>query len=159
MLTQQKIQELCFYFDGNLYWRKSRSGAQTNKRVGAIETDGRIRALIFGKRYRMHRLIYLYHYGYMPTYIDHIDGNVTNNSIENLRECTNQQNQYNSKLNIKNTSGHKNVHFNKRINKWSVYLRINKNKTYFGVYDDLELAALVATEARDKFHNNFARHF
>jgi len=159
MLTQQKIQELCFYFDGNLYWRKSRSGAQTNKRVGSIEADGRIKALIFGKRYRMHRLIYLYHYGYMPTYIDHIDGNVTNNSIENLRPWTNQQNQRNAKLHVKNTSGCKNVSFNKRFNKWAVYLRVNKNKTCFGHYDDLELADLIATEAREKFHKEFARHF
>ncbi len=132
---------------------------QQKKRIGTIEPDGRIRVCIFGKHYRMHQLIFLYHYGYIPNYIDHIDGNCKNNAIENLRQCTNQTNQYNAKISVKNTSGHKNVCWSKRRNKWMVQLRIRKQKTIFGFYDDLELAALVAMEAREKFHKTYARHF
>jgi hypothetical protein len=35
---------------------------------------------------------------------------------------------------------------------------INGKDVHFGSYDDIELADLVATEARDKYFGNFARH-
>jgi hypothetical protein len=39
-----------------------------------------------------------------------------------------------------------------------VCVRVNKKEKYFGIYDDIELAELVATEVRNKYHKEFARH-
>ena len=36
--------------------------------------------------------------------------------------------------------------------------RVNKKPKYIGVYEDLELAELVAMEARNKYHGQFANH-
>jgi hypothetical protein len=91
--------------------------------------------------------------------VDHIDGNPSNNRIENLRGATNAQNLQNAKIHQNNTSGIKNVHFDKQKNRWNVQLRIDKKIKHFGLYKDLELAELVATEARNKYHGDFARHF
>ena len=59
------------------------------------------------------------------------------------------------KLKIDNKSGSKNVHWNKQRNKWTVMIRVDKKQKYIGLFEDLELAELVATEARDKYHKEF----
>ena len=41
------------------------------------------------KAYKLHRVIWLWHYGTEPDKIDHIDRNKDNNRIENLRTTTN----------------------------------------------------------------------
>jgi len=98
------------------------------------------------------------HHNYFPEYIDHIDNNPLNNKIENLRECTLSQNSQNQKLKSNNTSRIKNVTWHKRVKKWQVQIMINGKNKYFGVYEDLHLAELVATEARIKYYAEFARH-
>ena len=106
----------------------------------------------------MHRLIFLFHYGYLPKIIDHIDGNPLNNDIKNLRESTHIENCQNAKKRTTNTSGCKNVSWHKPANKWAVRLSINQKKVFFGLFEDIELADLVAHEARDLYHGKFARH-
>ena len=76
--------------------------------------------------------------------------------VENLREATNQQNQFNVGLLGRNKSGVKNVVWNRC--KWKVYMRINSKTKNLGAFEDLELAELVAIEARNKFHGEFVNH-
>ena len=57
----------------------------------------------------LHRLVFLVHHNYLPNIVDHIDGEKTNNSIDNLREATHSQNMMNSKKGKNNTSGFKGV--------------------------------------------------
>ena len=98
------------------------------------------------------------HYGHCPALLDHKDGNPLNNHVHNLREATLSQNAINAKKFSTNKSGVKNVSWHKGTNKWVVKININKNTIHFGGYDDLELADLVAMEARDKYCQQFARH-
>jgi hypothetical protein len=95
--------------------------------------------------------------GYVADIIDHIDGNTSNNRPENLRAATHLGNARNAKKRKDNKSGHKNVFWNKSANKWAVSLSVNNKLRHFGYFEDLELAAFVASEARDKYHGEFAR--
>ena len=95
----------------------------------------------------------------MPKLIDHIDNDPSNNKIENLREATRHQNGTNAKTWSNNISGAKNVSWHKQCKKWRVRVSINKKMETIGLFDDFDLAELVAVEARNKFHGNFARHF
>ena len=152
MITATEAAELYEYVDGVLCWKN------TNYPAGSKRKDGYIcNVKIQGKNYLAHRLIFLLHYGYLPNVVDHIDGNPSNNRIENLRESSMQTNQYNRKINKNNTSGIKNVYFCKKAQKWRVELKVNKQKKSFGRYEDLELAEFVAHEARQKYHKEFSR--
>ncbi len=54
-------------------------------------------------------------------------------------------------------SGIKNVLWNKQKNKWAVQVRTDFGRLYFGLYEDLELACLVASEAINKYHGQYAK--
>lgn len=150
--NQTTIQSLFEDKDGGLYWRK------TGKKAGTLHRTKYIQVGIDGKSYNAHRLMFMLHYGWVPEVIDHIDGNRSNNKIENLRPATWTQNLQNMKLRPNNKSGCKNVSWSSAKQKWAVQLSINGRQRNLGRFDDLELADLVATEARNKYHGAFARH-
>jgi len=169
-LTQEKVHELFEYRDGELFWKKrpvtdflsEHDANQWNSkhagtRAGCYGKKPYVYTAIGHKNIAIHRLIFLMQYGYLPKMIDHADGNPRNNKIENLREATPLQNQRNQKLPSHNTSGFKGVIWHKKLNKWMVKIKVNKIQKYFGIYEDIELADLVAQEARNKYHGNFAR--
>lgn len=159
ILTQDYLHQIFDYKDGNLYWK---SDMRANKRNGFIagsdcESNRYIATQINGKKYKNHRLVFLYHHGYFPKMIDHIDNNTKNNKIENLREVCFVKNQYNAKIRKDNKSGCKGVIFNKASKKWYVQLTINKQKKHFGIYSDIDYAKFVAEAMRYKYHKEFAR--
>lgn len=159
MITQELVRHLFNYKDGILTWKNPTSKKfKPGDVAGWINNLGYTRVKINRKKYLIHRLIYLYHHGNLPKYIDHIDGDPLNNKVENLRECTLSQNIHNSKLCKINTSGAKGVSWNKRKQKWMVYLGLGCKRKHIGYFDDFELAELVAIEAREKYHRGFARH-
>jgi hypothetical protein len=134
------------YKDGELY--------RNGKIAGTVTTTGYKQVYLDKKVYLAHRVIFAMHWGFLPQFIDHIDGNRLNNKIENLRQCTQQQNQYNTKAKAKNKVGIKNVQWAR--NTYRVDIRINGKLTYLGSFKDVELAELVAQEARKKYHGEFA---
>ena len=151
------LNELFEYKDGNLYWIKPLSGKAKHRKIaGNINKKGRSIG-IYNKNYLAHRLIFLWHHGYLPKYIDHIDGNPFNNRIENLREATHQQNMCNAKKSIANSSGYKNVSWDASSKKWRVRLKIDKKEKQFGSYKDIEEANLVAIKLRKMYFGEFAR--
>ena len=148
----RKFLEVFEYQDGKLY----RKHGQFKGIAGTVHGAGYEQVKIGKKTYRSHRVIFAMHHGYMPEMLDHVDGNKLNNRVENLREATNQQNQFNVGLLGRNKSGVKNVVWNRC--KWKVYMRINSKTKNLGAFEDLELAELVAIEARNKFHGEFVNH-
>ena len=159
MITQQELLNSFSYADGKLYWKHNCKGHfLIGKEAGKLNKFGYYYVVFKQKRYRLHRLIYMYHYGEMPICIDHIDNNPTNNKIENLRSATFKQNMQNMKKPKSNTSGIKNVSWCKAASKWGVRMKIDNGYKHLGLFEDIELAELVAIEARNKYHGVFARH-
>jgi hypothetical protein len=157
MLTQQQVIDLFAYEDGQLIYRQTRKGHKPL--AGGLANTGYWRVNINGKKYQAHRLIYLMFHGHTPTFVDHIDGDKTNNKIENLRAATREQNQHNRKVRRDNISGAKNVRWDKKAAKWRVIVsRPHSKQQHIGFFDDLDLAKFVASEHHDKYHGDFARH-
>jgi hypothetical protein len=160
IITQDFLHEYFNYIDGKLFYKKKLAINSKNKignEVGYL-TDGRYKSVvIFQKRYYLHRLIFLFHHGHLPKIIDHIDGNILNNKIENLRSCTQQQNTFNSKCKSNNKTGIKNICWNKTKNKYEVFLSVNKKSKYFGSYNDIDYAIFIADAMRHKYHKEYYR--
>jgi len=152
MITQKYLHSLFNYVDGDLVWKVSRQKVAIGTVAGYVNPNGYKYITLDKKRHKAHRLVFMYHFGYLPKEIDHIDRNKLNNRIENLQEISHSDNCKNVGLKKSNTSGIPNVSFNKTKNKYQVRLRINQKTTSFGYYDDLNLAELVAIEARDKHY-------
>jgi hypothetical protein len=156
--TKEYLHQIFEYKDGHLYWKINKQSICAGDKTGTLGSNGYFRTIIKKKSYLVHRLIFLFHYGHLPLTIDHIDGNPLNNNIDNLREATQSENICNAKLYKNSTSGIKNVYLHKAANKWAVRLSINQKRVFLGLFEDLELADLVAQEARALYHGKFARH-
>ena len=156
-MDKDLVNRLFEYRDGKLYWKNNRGRIRAGDEAGCVRPDGYMRVRINFVSYYAHRIVFLMHHGYMPQNIDHINGNRSYNRIENLRECTPSQNQKNRKPEA-SKSGIKGVIWNKDRNSWTVRVTINGKSKYIGSFKDIDLAELVAIEAREKHHGEFVRH-
>ena len=103
---------------------------------------------------RLHRMIMGEPDGKM---IDHINVNPLDNRRENLRVCTNQQNQCNKTKYKNNKSGFKGVYFNKQNQKFAAQIRLNGKKKQLGYFATAEAAHECYKRAAIKYHGEFAR--
>jgi len=96
-LTREYLKSVLSYDDGSLFWKNPQSNrVKAGERAGTyVKTIGYRRVYVKGVPYLEHRLIYMYHHGYLPTYLDHIDMNKLNNRIDNLRETNHSLNGHN----------------------------------------------------------------
>jgi len=157
MIDKELVSQIYEYKDGALYWKNCSKKNKNGKLAGNINSNGYCRVWVNKKLYDSHRIIFLMFHGYIPENVDHIDGNPLNNKIENLRAATYRQNAQNRKVRKDNELGIKGI--KKNGNKFMVRVQIKTNKRKcFGSFDNLELAELVAIEARDKYHKEFAKH-
>ena len=144
--------------DGKLYWK-----INTNKSKNLIGKEAGCNKHTYGtvmldkKSYCVHRVIYCMHTGEWPEVIDHINNNPKDHRIENLRAATHSTNNMNKVAQSNNTSGIKNVCWNKTHNRWSVQIQAQGKRVFSKMFKNIELAELVAIEARAKYHGEFAR--
>lgn len=90
-------------------------------------------------------------------HVDHINGDTLDNRRTNLRECSNQQNQYNSKKPKTNTSGYKGVSWYKPYKKWRATIRISGKKKHLGYFSDLQEAYQAYCQASLENHKEFSK--
>ena len=108
----------------------------------------------------LHRRIWIDNFGAIPEgfVVHHKDGDWTNNRIENLREATPTQNNWNAKGKARSKSHLKGVSWSKQLNKWIARIRIGGGKRlHLGVFETPELAHRAYANAAQIHHGNFAR--
>lgn len=87
--------------------------------------------------------------------IDHINGNRSDNRRCNLRIVDNQHNCWNSTISSNNTSGHKNVVFDKQRNMWRI--RISKDgKEYTWHSKEFDEACRIAEEKHKQLFGEYS---
>lgn len=150
-LTADSLKEWFEYKEGNLFWKqKPCRWIKIGDKVGSLRKDGYVEVGFKNKQYLLHRLIFLYHYNYLPDLIDHIDQNPSNNKIENLREASKKQNSYNSKLFKHNKSGHRGISWSKRDGKWVVRYKTEEKYIYGGSFINMYEAILCRQKLEKK---------
>lgn len=160
-ITQEFLKEHFEYRDGHLWWIKKTSKHSSTKlgqQFGNYVNNGYRQGEVFSKRYLEHRLIWFYHYGIWPKeFLDHINGIKDDNRIENLREATSQQNQFNKKSWGK-TSQYKGVSWRKESNRWKAAYRFKGKKFDLGYYDTELEAAEAYRKATEHLHQEYQNY-
>lgn len=158
-LTRDDITSLIDYdpLTGAFKWKVNYSMASKNNGVaGTIDYQGYRRIIIWGRGYRAHHIAWLIAKGKWPDeQIDHINGEKSDNRIENLREATNTENNRNKGLRKDNKSGFKGV--SRCGGKWKAELKHENNRIYLGLYRTPEEAHVAYAEKAKELRGDFAR--
>lgn len=146
ILTQAELKRQLLYNPetGLFTWLVSNSNrVKIGSIAGNINKDGRIEIGINKKVYKAHRIAWLYVHGYLPELgIDHINGNASDNRINNLRHVSQRCNMQNCKISSNNTSGFPGVCWHKQNNNWLAAIMINRKKCNLGSHPTALEAAL-----------------
>jgi hypothetical protein len=158
-LTQERLKELLHYDPetGVFTWIGTKARRIANgDEAGSVRERYRIINIDY-KPTGAHRLAWLYVYGYAPSLIDHKDGDGLNNSITNLRECTDTQNKQNSKRPAHNKTGFKGVSWHSARQAFRATINVRRKQIHLGFFSSAQDAhdAYVA-KARELF-GEFAR--
>lgn len=158
--TKELIRELFQYREDGVLVRRVRTANsnQVGDVISSSDSNGYIRTNIKGSNYKVHRLIYIYHYGNIPDgiHIDHINGVVDDNRIDNLQTLSTKDNIRKQKTNCRNTSGHRGITFSKKKRKWQAQITVDELKMWIGYYDTPEEAALAYDQAAMIHYGRFA---
>jgi hypothetical protein len=129
----QNVRSNFVYKDGRLYDKEGKDKSTKHSR-------GYRQLYLNGTCFLLHRLIFFYFHGVFPKIVDHIDGDINNNSIENLQGCDQKVNIGKAKIFSTNTTGFKGVSYHKQTGKYAGYFWENYKKIHCGLYDTAEEA-------------------
>lgn len=142
-LTLERLKQLLHYDPetGHFTWKVARRRVVAGDRAGHLGNKGYIEITVEGVQYLAHRLAWFYVHGVWPNYIDHDNGQRSDNRIKNLKNGTQADNlQGFHKPRANNKSGYRGVSWSERLQGWtSAYMR-NGVSTFCGVHDTPEAA-------------------
>lgn len=141
---------------GVLTWKIPRKGkGKVGDVAGYLESDGYMRVWFFGKTHQLHRLIWIYVYGSIDDkHIDHINGNRSDNRLENLRLVTPKQNMENRRLQKNNRCGLPGVTWVSSKQRWRAQIKHNGRIYYFGHFVDPKDAHIAYRKAAAELHTH-----
>lgn len=160
-ITQELVKSLFDYHeDGYLIWKvPTRGRIVYGAKAGFMHDSGdglRNMVGVNGSTYKLARVIFLYHKGYMPKEVDHIDVNKLNDRIGNLREADRSQQNANRNAVPTSTSKYLGVVWDKSRNKWKSSIGVNKRTLFIGRYENEHHAALAYNREAIRHYGEFA---
>lgn len=170
-LCPKLLARLFEYRDGALIWKPRPLSDFPNKRAHAVWNrrypntlagtgcrKGYRQVRINGRTHGIHRLIWAMFNDTWPTQqIDHINGDPTDNRIENLREVSHTLNCRNKRANKNNTSGFGGVYWSTGAKRWRVVARDAGTRIFLGQYATFE-EAVAARQRFNASHGYTERH-
>lgn len=157
-VTQARLREI-FEFDaarGVLVWRISQGNrAKVGADAGtARRTDGRRIVCVDGTQYLAYRVIWFYVHGVWPAgEIDHINGDCTDNRIENLRDVPTQINAENKhRARTDKRSGKLAGAYRSGESRWRAQIVVKGKVVSLGSHETEEAAHAAYLEAKRRLH-------
>lgn len=146
MITQEELKRLIGYNPDTGYVWWLHPGKGRGPTAGRSDYGKRGRIMIDGKNHLVYKIIWLYVYGVWPSEIDHINGDVSDNRLSNLRTATSTHNHANAKP--RNGNANRGITWDKYSMKWKVAIGPANNRIQksFRTYEE----ALAFAETKHK---------
>lgn len=141
---------------GVLTWKKCRDSRKIGTHAKSIDVSGYVQVNVAGKVMKGHRIAWAIHHGAWPKgQIDHVNGNRSDNRIENLRCVDNQtncQNQRNGSR--KNETGFLGVHIGRgcESKRFRAKIQFEGKQLHLGGYPTAEEAHQAYIKAKRDIH-------
>jgi hypothetical protein len=152
MMDAQYIKSILHYdpLTGIFVWIKTLSvSGQSGNVAGSIKNTGHREIQIGKRKYKAHRLAWLYMTGSWPELeLDHINGNPSDNRMVNLREVSHR-------VNGQNRPEHRagkllGATYNKKAKKWYSQIMTDGKIRHIGSFDtEIEASKAYLKEARN----------
>lgn len=151
----------CLYFSNRV-----KSCKRKGNKVGRVKMSGDkryIQTKVCGQACYVHRLIWIMFKGQikdLDMQVDHINGDSTDNRIENLRLVTRCENNRNKRRSAKGSvSGITGVTFDKSAGKWKAHIQIGRSHINLGLFNKKEEArkARKLADVKYGFHSNHGK--
>jgi hypothetical protein len=140
----KKLKELGYVYEPEtgLLKRNGEARGSKNRRHGYIELSMAVEK----KNYKVftHRYIWWLIYNEIPNVIDHINRVKDDNRLVNLRNTTQQKNQFNTKA--------KGYYYNKAAKKYKAQIKIDRKLKYLGYYKTEQEAKQAYLDAKAIYH-------
>lgn len=166
MITQKLIKKIFDYNPENgefirvLRMNKSRQWVPCRTKPSSnCANRGYTKVGIDGVTYYTHRLIWLWMTGEFPDgFVDHINGDQTDNRWSNFRVVNFSDNVKNTGLQKRNKTGHTGIYINKQ-GRYFVNVRHQGRTIYLGSFDTLDEAIPIRKKAEQEygFHSNHGK--
>lgn len=158
-ITQEVLKEMFDYVDGNLIYKvRPACRVQIGDIAGTVSNRGYLFMVLAYKQYQIHNLIWLWHKGHWPKpgyELDHISKVKSDNRIENLREATRSENNFNTDAQSNSTTGLKGV--SKYGDKYRAHGRLQGKSLALGTYPTAEEASAAYQAFAKANHGEFYR--
>lgn len=156
-LAPEQVRKLFSYcpLSGAVRWRQYAGGRTKGMQAGRVQSGGYLRVQVAQRGYAIHRIAWCLATGSWPVNtIDHKNGRMADNRIENLREATLSQNGANRRRSLNREYLYpRGVRFHEPTQKFFAVILAK----HLGTFDTVdEAAAAYATAARQTF-GEFAR--
>lgn len=152
-LTSEHLREVVSYDEKSGVFTRN-AGRYAGLPAGAKTSHGYVTVQIEGRPHYAHRLAWLYVFGKWPAnVIDHINGDTSDNSIDNLRDVShavNLQNMRNAHANT--TSGLLGACWDVQRGKWRAYIRLSGKSRYLGIFATAEEAHAAYVNHKRRLH-------
>lgn len=161
-ITQDKLLEAFEYnpSNGELRYKHDSISGKRGELATIKHSQGYLTVRINGKDYLAHRIVFFMSYGYFPVQVDHINHIRTDNSLNNLREVSNRDNQLNTSLSINSKTKINGVCLHKPTNKYRAYIMVDRKHIHLGLFNTVEEASLARNKADIDygFHMNHGKN-
>jgi len=157
-----RLHEVLRYDAGRLYWIKRPDPmacrAVVGQEAGRSAAGGYNDIQLDHCRMKAHHIVWaLCHGEYPANFIDHINGDKTDNRIENLRLATGHDNAANKASAKGATSAYLGVSFKTASKAWVAQISKLGKKIHLGLFDNELDAARAYNAAAIQLHGQFAR--
>jgi hypothetical protein len=156
-ITPEILREVFDYNPDTGILRRRKNGKAVAGSV--VSPWGHLVVRVLGRNMLIHRVAFAIVNGRFPSKcIDHINGDSSDNRIENLREASVSENGRNTLGKRNSTTGILGVSWSRALKKYQAQIGINSKNIHLGFFGSKEEASAARIAAEVIHHGEFASH-